>query len=59
MSNDTIKKQLDHRTIREFKDVQVPDEVYKTLLDVAQRTPTSKALDHSFPPVLKNIHHVF
>ncbi|NMA50012.1 MAG: NADPH-dependent oxidoreductase [Tissierellia bacterium] len=47
MSNDTIKKQLDHRTIREFKDVQVPDEVYKTLLDVAQRTPTSNGMQQS------------
>lgn len=47
MSNDMIRKQLDHRTIREFKDVEVPDEIYNTLIDVAQRTPTSNGMQQS------------
>lgn len=47
MSNDMINKQLDHRTIREFKDVEVPDEIYKTLIDVAQRTPTSNGMQQA------------
>lgn len=47
MSNDMIRKQLDHRTIREFKNLEVPDEIYKTLVDVAQRTPTSNGMQQA------------
>lgn len=42
-----IKTQLNHRTIREFKDMAVSDEIYKTLMDVAQRTPTSNGMQQS------------
>ena len=47
MANDMINRQLNHRTIREFKDKEVPDELYKTLLEVAQRTPTSNGMQQS------------
>ena len=42
--NDTINIQLDHRTIREFKDEKLDDSVIKTLLDVANRAPTSNGM---------------
>lgn len=38
---DMIKRQLDHRTIREFTDQAVPREMFETLMQVAQRTATS------------------
>lgn len=47
MTSDMIKKQLDHRTIREFKDMEVADDLYNTLMDVAQRTPTSNGMQQS------------
>jgi nitroreductase len=42
--NDMIKRQLNHRTIREFKDQEIPIEVFNTLIDVAQRTATSTGM---------------
>lgn len=42
--NETIKKQLNHRTIREFEDREVSDEVLKTLLDVLNKTATSTGM---------------
>jgi nitroreductase len=39
--NETIKKQLSHRSIRLFSDKAVPAEVVKTLLEVANRTASS------------------
>ena len=42
--NNTINIQLDHRTIREFKDEKLDDSVIKTLLDVANRSPTSNGM---------------
>ncbi|MDR7871134.1 MAG: NADPH-dependent oxidoreductase [Tissierellaceae bacterium] len=45
--NDMIKKQLNHRTIREFKDKEIPEDVYNTLLEVAQRTASSTAMQQS------------
>lgn len=45
--NDMIKTQLKHRTIREFKDEEVPEDIYKTLIDVAQRTATSNGMQQS------------
>lgn len=39
--NEMIKRQLNHRTIREFKDQEIPSEVFNTLIDVAQRTASS------------------
>jgi hypothetical protein len=47
MPNNMIKKQLNHRTIREFKDMEVPDEIYNTLLEVARRTATSTGMQQS------------
>lgn len=47
MINDMINTQLNHRTIREFKDKEVPEDVFKTLIDVAQRTPTSNGMQQS------------
>ena len=42
--NETINKQLDHRTIREFKDEKIDDNTIQTLLDVANRAPTSNGM---------------
>lgn len=42
--NETIKAQLEHRTIREFKDEKLDDSVINTLLDVANRAPTSNGM---------------
>lgn len=39
--NDTIKTQLEHRSIRKFEDTPISDEVVETLINVAQRTSTS------------------
>lgn len=39
--NNMIEKQLQHRTIREFKDESIPKEVFNTLMEVARRTATS------------------
>jgi hypothetical protein len=32
--NETINHQLAHRTIREFKDEKIPDEILETLIEV-------------------------
>lgn len=45
--NDFINTQLEHRTIREFKDEPFPQETYLTLLEVARRTATSSGLQAS------------
>lgn len=45
--NNMIHKQLNHRSIREFKDKEIPSDVLKTLLDVAQRTATSTGMQLS------------
>jgi len=42
--NEMIKRQLNHRTIREFKDQEIDSEVFNTLIDVAQRTATSTGM---------------
>ncbi|NLC66773.1 MAG: NADPH-dependent oxidoreductase [Clostridium sp.] len=42
--NKTIKTQLDHRTIRKFKDKAVSDEILETLFNVANRTASSVAM---------------
>lgn len=39
-----IKKQLEHRTIREFTNENVPAEVLEQLISVAQRTATSNGM---------------
>ena len=42
--NEMIKRQLNHRTIREFQDKEIPNELFTTLLDVAQRTASSTGM---------------
>jgi nitroreductase len=42
--NETIKKQLSHRSIREFSDRAVPRDVLDTLLAVINRTATSSGM---------------
>lgn len=42
--NETIRTQLEHRTIREFTDKPVPDEILAQLVQVARRTATSNGL---------------
>ncbi|MGX6978745.1 NADPH-dependent oxidoreductase [Vagococcus elongatus] len=39
--NETIKTQLDHRTIRKFLNEEVSQDDFNTLIEVAQRTATS------------------
>lgn len=39
--NDTIRTQLNHRTIRAFTDEPVDDRIIDTLMDVARHAPTS------------------
>jgi nitroreductase len=45
--NETIKKQLSHRSIRAFSEKAVPEDVIDTLLAVANRTATSSGLQLS------------
>lgn len=47
MKNDTLRTQLNHRTIRKFKDKEVPEDIYETLIEVAQRTATSNGMQQS------------
>lgn len=42
--NDMLQKQLQHRTIREFKDTSLSKEIFDTLMDVARRTATSNGM---------------
>lgn len=42
--NEMVKRQLEHRTIREFKDTAIPGEVFDTLMEVARRTATSNGM---------------
>jgi len=42
--NDTIRTQLEHRTIREYENRPVPEEIIKQLIQVACRTATSNGL---------------
>ena len=43
-NNDTIKMQLEHRTIREFKEDLISEEIIEKLIQVAKRTATSNGL---------------
>lgn len=45
--NETIKTQLSHRTIREFKDKKISDGTFKLLIEVARRTATSTGMQAS------------
>lgn len=42
--NDMIRKQLQHRTIREFKNMSISKEAFDMLMKVAQRTATSSGM---------------
>lgn len=42
-----IQKQLNHRTIREFKNESIPTEIFEKLIEVARRTPTSNGMQSS------------
>lgn len=42
--NETIKHQLGHRTIREFKDEKLDSQIEETLLDVANRSASSNGM---------------
>ena len=42
--NETIKTQLAHRTIREFKDQKITHEDFNLLMEVARRTATSTGM---------------
>lgn len=39
--NETIRHQLNHRTIRKYKDEKIPKHIFDTLIEVARRTATS------------------
>lgn len=43
-NNEMVKNQLEHRTIREFKDLRIPAEVFEALMEVARRTATSNGM---------------
>lgn len=47
MDNLMIQRQLNHRTIREFKNEGIPEEVFYKLIEVARRTPTSNGMQAS------------
>lgn len=44
--NETIKNQLEHRTIREFTGERIPEENIKELLEVANRTASSNGMQN-------------
>lgn len=43
-ANETIMSMLNHRTIRKFKNDELPEELVQTLLDVANMSPTSTGM---------------
>ncbi|WP_077368985.1 NADPH-dependent oxidoreductase [Anaerosalibacter sp. Marseille-P3206] len=45
--NEMIQQQLSHRTIREFTDESIPEEVFEKLMEVARRTATSNGMQAS------------
>jgi len=45
--NSMIQKQLNHRTIREFKNEGITTEVFEQLIEVARRTPTANGMQAS------------
>lgn len=45
--NSMIQKQLNHRTIREFKNESIPQEMFEQLMEVARRTPTANGMQAS------------
>lgn len=47
IDNKMIEKQLEHRTIREFKKDAIPNDILNQLFDVAKRTATSTGIQAS------------
>lgn len=47
MTNEMIKRQLSHRTIRAFKDEKISKEIFDQLIEVARRTATSTGMQAS------------
>lgn len=47
IDNLMVQKQLDHKTIREFKDEALTKEILDQLFEVARRTPTSNGMQAS------------
>lgn len=45
--NEMIQKQLSHRTIREFTEKKIPDEIFEQLMEVAKRTATANGMQAS------------
>jgi len=45
--NFMVQKQLEHRTIREFKNESIPKDLFEQLIEVAKRTPTSNGMQAS------------
>lgn len=45
--NETIQTQLEHRTIREFKDEDIAEKVFEQLIEVARRTASSTCMQSS------------
>lgn len=45
--NETISKQLDHRTIREFKEDKLGENIFQQLMEVGRRTATANGLQAS------------
>lgn len=44
LQNELIKKQLEHRTIREFKEQSIPSDIFEQLMEVGRRTATSNGM---------------
>lgn len=44
IENNIIKKQLEHRTIRQFKDEKVPKTIFEQLIEVGRRTASSTGI---------------
>lgn len=42
--NEMVQRQLEHRTIREFKNESIPAEIFEQLMEVARRTATSTGM---------------
>lgn len=42
--HEMIKKQLEHRTIREFKNQSIPSDIFNQLIEVGRRTATSNGM---------------
>lgn len=46
-TNEMIQKQLSHRTIREFTEEKIPEEIFQQLMEVGRRTATANGMQAS------------